>query len=236
MKKGDEYEDQHLDPREARQVFPEGQKRSSREVYFYSSGGEKIYPLDPYYCLSAITIEDIATSLSLAFKFNGMSKRPYSMAEHSIHLAGLVRSQCSNPEQARLALLSTADVMGFGIRSVLQFNTPAEMALERMTWVEAVWKEFAKPVTVDTEILQQARNAVLVAERLELLVIADSNDRIGMEGLSFESQVQVEWVRSEIDRNDIWYKNLAAENLKDEYLQFYCELSVEIGDIDRKEK
>lgn len=208
----------------ARQLFPEEQNRSSREVYTYSTEGKKIYPLDPYYCINDIKLEDIALTLSLSFKYNCLTRRPYSMAEHSIHLANLVWSLSSDPEQARLALLSTSDTMAFTQRSILQFNTPAEMALERMTWVEAVWSKFADLEIVDATLLQRARKIVLMAERLDLIQVTDAEDQMLPDPSDNELNEQIITVRGWMEAG------MGSHFWKQRFLNLYSELTHDIGD------
>lgn len=57
--------------------------------------GGQIYPLDPH--PSELDIQDIAHSLSMQCRFNGHTKRFYSVAEHCCHVADIL------PEPLKLA-------------------------------------------------------------------------------------------------------------------------------------
>jgi len=157
-----------------------------------------------------------------------MTRRPYTMAEHSICLAALIRRNCPDPEQARLALLSASDVMGFGQRSILHFNTPAELALERMTWIEAVWGKFASPILADTDLLQQAKSVILMAERLELLQIEDPEDNFYPDPANEQLNKQVATVR-------IMMEEGRSQNFwRQRFLSLYADLTSEIENAHKK--
>lgn len=164
-----------------------------RNVYIYSLTGEKLYPLDPEYSKNNISLNDIAVSLAGTYKFNGLSARPYSMAEHSCHTINTVSALLSSSDrtsgygkaQILYALFMSADISVFGMRSSLHFNTPAELAQERAEWVGMIWKRFvvdanrhASIPKVDYDLIQGAKNLVLIAERSTLLSIKNDADRI----------------------------------------------------------
>lgn len=167
-----------------------------RNVYIYSLAGKKLYPLDPDYSEANITLDDISVSLARTCKFNGLSTGPYSMAKHSLlvaevirySLAGRGKSQqfkINKNAQALYGLFMSSDVSVFGMRSSLHFNSPAELAVERMEWVNMIWKKFIRDANphiqipdVDFNLIQSAKNIVLIAERQVLLNIADDADRI----------------------------------------------------------
>ena len=53
----------------------------------------------------SIALEDIAHHLSLISRFNGAIKEPYSVAEHSVHVANLVYGKTQNRAFGLIALL-----------------------------------------------------------------------------------------------------------------------------------
>jgi hypothetical protein len=59
-----------------------------RETHFQCFGGEPFYPTDPTRSLHRITIETIAVVLSRICRFQGRTKRFYSVAEHSLNVSG----------------------------------------------------------------------------------------------------------------------------------------------------
>lgn len=165
-----------------------------RNVYTYNLAGEKLYPLDPKYSKAGISLADIAISLASNYKFNGLSSRPYSMAEHSTLVTHILRQSLSDADrrstygifQSLYALFMSADVGVFGMRSILHFNTPSELAQERMEWVSMIWEKFVVDANphivhipkVEFDLIQSAKNIVLIAERQALLSIRDDKDRI----------------------------------------------------------
>jgi hypothetical protein len=60
----------------------------SKDVHFQCFHGKPFYPLDPMRSLDCITVESIATALTRLPRFGGRTKRFYSVAEHSLYVAG----------------------------------------------------------------------------------------------------------------------------------------------------
>jgi len=74
--------------------------------YIQTFTGRAFYPLDPR--IEDVDIRDIAHALSNLCRFNGHSKRFYSVAEHSSNMARTLRRRGASLEDQRLALLHDA--------------------------------------------------------------------------------------------------------------------------------
>lgn len=72
-----------------------------RDFWIQTYTGKKVYPFEPE--RSEFFIEDIAHALSCACRFAGHSKRFYSVAQHSVHVA-----QAVDPANQGRALLHDA--------------------------------------------------------------------------------------------------------------------------------
>ena len=57
-------------------------------THFQCFGGNPFYPTDPTRSLNCITVETIAVVLSRICRFQGRTKRFYSVAEHSLNVSG----------------------------------------------------------------------------------------------------------------------------------------------------
>jgi hypothetical protein len=60
----------------------------SKDVHFQCFHGKPFYPLDPMRSLDCITVDSIATALTRMPRYGGRTKRFYSVAEHSLYVAG----------------------------------------------------------------------------------------------------------------------------------------------------
>lgn len=69
----------------------------ARSLYVATYTGRQFYPLDPQQ--DQVDIEDIAHGLAYQCRFNGQTRHFYSVAQHSLIVAGLV------PKRFRLAAL-----------------------------------------------------------------------------------------------------------------------------------
>lgn len=111
-----------------REQFPE---------YLLVSGGKRLYIDDPDESL--ILIEDIATSLSRIMRFNGHTRRPYSVAEHSIWCS-YIPEDCK--EDALLALMHDAAEAYLGdIVFPLKKRMPVFAELERR-FTDVIFRKF----------------------------------------------------------------------------------------------
>jgi hypothetical protein len=74
----------------------------------YTPAGKVIDLLHPGDCMHEVDIGDIAHSLSQQCRYNGLTERFYSVAEHSIYVAQLVRLKKMRPVVVLAALLHDA--------------------------------------------------------------------------------------------------------------------------------
>jgi hypothetical protein len=130
--------------------------------------GKQFWPLDPD--PAAIDLEDIAHHLSLICRFTGAVRRHYSVAEHSLYVMEATASIAGSMDDTLLlqALLHDAaeaylnDVVS-PIKASLVAYRQYETHLQKL-----VYRAFDLPEEMP-EVVHQADNAVLAAERIALL-------------------------------------------------------------------
>lgn len=90
---------------------------------------------------AAITIEDVAHHLALLNRFTGATSRPYSVAEHSVHVMTLMRDEMGieHPRALLAGLLHDAHEAYIG-----DLSTPLKAALDAedaaRNWRQVVWR------------------------------------------------------------------------------------------------
>jgi len=121
-------------------------------LYVSTYLGNRFYPLEPR--IESISIEDIAHGLAFQCRFNGQTCEFYSVAQHSLIVASLVRE-----EQRLEALLHDAAEAYLGdMVKPLKLILPAFSAIE-----DQVTALIAGAFQLDFEDYQPIKNADLVA-------------------------------------------------------------------------
>ena len=120
----------------------------------------------------AICIKDIAASLSKQCRFNGHTKNFYSVAQHSVHVAQLVRESGADDSQVKSALLHdaaeayTGDIV-YPLKSLLAEIRPIEKRIH-----DAICTRFQIPCGI-SETVKYADLVMLATERRDLMTEQD---------------------------------------------------------------
>lgn len=132
--------------------------------------GVQYWPLDPQG--AEVKIEDIAHSLGMQCRFGGHTRRFYSVAEHCIHVAGLVPL-----EHGLCGLLHDATEA-----YVVDVPRPVKLALTNYKEIEtANWLVLAQKFNLPVEMpacVKHADEAMLIVEQRELMP-AIATDMLG---------------------------------------------------------
>jgi uncharacterized protein len=119
---------------------------------------------------SSIDVRDIAHHLSLLCRYAGATKRFYSVAEHSVHVAKLVPAK-----HALTALLHDAtEAYLCDLPRPVKAFIPGYKALEAVAW-DAVAMRFDLPHEIP-QCVHDADVLMLYAERRQLLVHVEAED------------------------------------------------------------
>lgn len=122
--------------------------------------------------LSAVTIEDIATNLARTARFNGatLGCQPYSVAQHSLHVAQAVEAWGYTAPVQLCALFHDAAeaITGDVVTPMKMLLGPAFAAIE---WriADAIRGRFRLPLRLDVHPIPDADAALLATERRDLL-------------------------------------------------------------------
>lgn len=124
--------------------------------------GEQFWPLDPR--VDELDISDIAHSLSLQCRYNGHTRRFYSVAEHSVLVSHSVA-----PEDALWGLLHDAAEAYIGdmVRPVKRHMHAFQVVEERLLYCIAQRFDLMSPAI--PESVHEADNRILLDERAALL-------------------------------------------------------------------
>jgi hypothetical protein len=142
-----------------------------RQIYGYTKGGRKFYPLLPE--ATQISLEDIAYSLSNTNRFGAHTDPLFNVAAHSLLVANMVEDYFQRAEWiddltvqrlALSALLHDAHEAYVGDLPIpLKRSLPEFTALEEK-WMERLSEEFGLLSMEDWPILKEADRAALVVE------------------------------------------------------------------------
>lgn len=120
-----------------------------------------------------INLEDIAHALAHLPRFGGHTLVPYSVAQHSLHVARHVRA--THPDLELLALLHDASeaYLGDVIRPVKELIGPIYRSFEDKL-SEVIWTTLTgKPTNRLPDVIKSADDAVLDTERRHLFGLPD---------------------------------------------------------------
>lgn len=133
------------------------------------SGG-RFWPLDPR--PEDVRIEDIAAGLAATVRFRGQTRQPYTVAEHSVHVANLVGLH--NPGAALWGLLHDAAEAYLGdlIRPLKQLPEFAAFRMAEDLIMGVVCERFGLCEFMPLEV-QAADEAMLAAEATQLFDVLD---------------------------------------------------------------
>ena len=125
--------------------------------------GKQFWPLDPR--AEEIDILDIAHSLSMQCRYAGHCQRFYSVAEHSVYV-----SQVIEPQFALYGLLhDAAEAYLVDVPRPVKPFLDGYRAMEERLWEEISYKFGLWPDRVKEEAIKAADNAVLLAEKDDLM-------------------------------------------------------------------
>lgn len=134
--------------------------------------GAKYYPLNPR--AEDILLDDIIHHLSRIGRYNGgtASKRPYTVAQHSVYVMEDVRHRGGTSEECFCGLMhdATEAYMGDLIRPLKRLIPDFERLEEKL--FSAIAEKFGMAPEIP-EIVRRADNAVLMAEKRRLVPNAD---------------------------------------------------------------
>jgi len=129
--------------------------------------GRQVWPLDPDGTpLSAISLEDIAHSLSMICRFNGHCEHFYSVAEHSIIIADEVFSQTSDPFLALEALFHDASEAYVG--DIVAPIKPNYIKKVEKKWAAKIAKKFKFSLS-ENPLIKLLDMRILITEGKELM-------------------------------------------------------------------
>lgn len=128
--------------------------------------GKPFYPNDPQ--PDEMCIIDIAHSLSNQCRYNGHTRRFYSVAEHSVLVTEMVAAQTDDIDLIRQALMHDAPEAYVGdIIRPLKLQLTEWESFEQPVW-EAVCKRFGIPVEMNS-IVHEMDYAACAIEKRDLM-------------------------------------------------------------------
>lgn len=131
---------------------------NKRGPWVQTNSGKRFYPLDPR--AEEVDIKDIAKALSKIARFNGHVDRFYSVAEHSIRVAQLVK------EDKLEALLHDSTEAYIGdLTRPLKYVLPKFLEIEEKIWKEVSKRFQLKPLT---EEINKADNLMCAVEKRDI--------------------------------------------------------------------
>lgn len=140
--------------------------------------GKRFYPLDPR--VDDVDIHDIAHALAMTCRYGGHVKQFYSVAQHSVLVAG-----CATAPNAFRALMHDAAeaYLGDMVRPMKKHPDMAlfERAEERVEMVIAA--RFGLPYPISNGEVKRLDNRILLDEREHLMVPTDDDWKIDGEPL-----------------------------------------------------
>ena len=141
---------------------PGPRKPSRDDSWFTTSSGQQFFPWRPE--PAKISLADVAHTLSQINRWGGHTRKPYSVAQHSVLVAGFLLTEGASRETARAGLLhdSTEAYMGGDIVSPIKRNVAALMDLE---------SGIADAITTRFGLLRGALEQPLI-KRADLIVLA----------------------------------------------------------------
>lgn len=132
-----------------------------RGDWMQTASGLAFWPMDPR--ADEVRLFDIAHSLSNLCRYNGHTKRFYSVAEHSVLVSQVV------PRQDALAglLHDATEAYCADVPRPLKAYLVGYSTIEHRVW-EAVAEHFGLPIALPASV-KEADNTVLLAEKAALL-------------------------------------------------------------------
>lgn len=139
-----------------------------KDVYISTYTGKRFYPFDPQ--IDHVDIIDIAHSLSNINRWIGHTNRPYNVAEHSIHVAWLIKEQGGNTRDQLWGLLHDASEAYFGdIASPIKHSF-SELVKFEHNIQQVIAKKFNLPWPMP-EIVHRADKKSLLIEANNLFLV-----------------------------------------------------------------
>jgi hypothetical protein len=131
--------------------------QEARGNWTHSWTGRPYFPFDPR--PEDVFIEDIAQALGKICRYNGMCRRFYSVAEHSVHVSHIVP-----PEHAFAGLMHDAAEAYVGdVRRPFKYKLHGYREIEFLNW-QAVATRFNLPI-MQPDCVTAADRAILLTER-----------------------------------------------------------------------
>jgi hypothetical protein len=153
----------HRDYAKLYRTEPNSAVVARRGAWLQTYSGRQFWPLDPR--AEEIDILDIAHSLSMQCRYAGHCQRFYSVAEHSVYV-----SQVIEPQFALYGLLhDAAEAYLVDVPRPVKPFLDGYRALEDRLWEEVCYKFGLWPDRVKEEAIKRADNAVLLAEKDDLM-------------------------------------------------------------------
>jgi len=139
----------------------------------------KFYYLDPQ--PQDILIEDIAHALSMICRFGGHTSRFYSVAEHSIRVAGQLESYEANEDYQLAGLMHDAEEAYLpDIPRPIKADMPEAKEIYRRL-NQAIMFKFRIPETIDWSIIKDFDNRLCLTEAKQFGLYNKDWDSLGRE-------------------------------------------------------
>jgi 5'-deoxynucleotidase YfbR-like HD superfamily hydrolase len=150
------------------------QETKRKGDYIGTYTGKQFWPLDPK--PEDVTLMDIAYALSNICRFNGHTKRFYSVAEHSLNVEKFLRDRHASPSTILYGLLhDAAEAYVCDIPRPLKRFLSDYKNIETEV-IQAIYKAFnlEEPDYFQKKIIKSADNYMLAVEARELMIATEA--------------------------------------------------------------
>jgi len=131
-------------------------------LWMQTFGGRKLYPTRPD--SRVVDIEDIAHALSQICRFGGHTRKPYSVAQHSV----LLSYECRREDRVNALLHDAAEAYLGDVVRPFKLQIPWFRPLENRS-LRAISRALGVPSIREPRKLVRVHEALLASERRDLL-------------------------------------------------------------------